>query len=310
MRYNNNAALSPFVTTVGTDQTLTKPLLDAETGGVTRLCYGPEYRRHNLRFFIRMPSLKEAETLPVPMGHDRSSVTFEPYMLVMPNPMPSSVTAEFYRIIGPEGPGKVGKRKLHLWTPEIDTAIYPSLVIHMPTMKPDDTLELHGTSFWHNPRRRARSPQAFVDYPPGWDPPPPVTTYTPLQILVMIRMKWLPNGRQRHRTDYVHGSPLHAPAPPAPPLYGEPERQRIEPGAEHVGVFLSSGDQPLPALEDSLHHGARQVAGGAAQPGFAEPARALHPASVGSVGLASRHADQVAPLGLGDLDGRIDDQRE
>jgi hypothetical protein len=222
------------VTTVGTDQTLTKPLLDADTGGVTRLCAGPEYRRHNLRFFLRMPSEDEAEKLPCPMGFDRKSVTFEPYMLVLPNPLPHNVTAQFYRINTPDGRGKIGKRKLHLWHPEVDTAIYPSLAVNVGSLQPGQPLELHGTSYWYNPRSGRRttrqSTQTFVNAAPDWMPPPPVVTYSPFQILVMIRMKWLPATAQDHRTEYVSGSPIHAPAPAMPPLYPDPAPFTPSPG--------------------------------------------------------------------------------
>ena len=141
-------------------------------------------------------------------------------MLVLPNPMPESVTGRFYRITGPEGKGKIGKKTLHTWRPEVDTAIYPSYRIEIASMRPGQTMELYATSYWYNPRN-SRSKQVMVRPPPEWNPPPSVHTYTPFQILVMIKMKWLPKRTPRHRTEYVSGSPLHSPAPAAPPIHGD-----------------------------------------------------------------------------------------
>jgi hypothetical protein len=221
--------MSSFVTTVGTDQTMSMPLLDAETGGITRLISGPDYRRNSLRYFLRMPDKDEAEKLPCPMGFDRNSITFEPYLIVAPNPIPDCVTAQFYRITGPEGRGKIGKRKIHLWQSQIDTGIYPCHPIQIHSLRPGQTMEIEGNSFWFNPRRTRRAGQVYVAASPEWSPAPPIKTFVPFQLLVMVKMKWLPKNVAKGHTEYVHGSPLQAPAPAPPPIHGDIQLDDFKP---------------------------------------------------------------------------------
>lgn len=205
-----NQALEPFIHTVGTDGTLTLPLLDAKTNGIVQLVSGPLYARNALRFYVRMPSLKESCQYPRPMQYDPDTIRFEPKMLLFNTWLPSDITGHLYRISGPEGGQKLAKTKFHHWTPNEETIIYPAIRIQYPFLKPEQILEFEGVSYWKNPlnNRKSKSTQGVC----------PVNQYVknhvPVQFLMIVKFSWLPRKSVTSpRVHYVKGSPLLMPSP-------------------------------------------------------------------------------------------------
>jgi len=194
---------SPFQTIIGSNSTITMPLLDAKTNGMTTLYVGPEYGRNSFRFYARMPEQDQAETYPAPFQFDRSSITFTPKYLIIQTPMPFDLDGKIYRLSGPDGTHHLSKKRLSRWTPNQETVVYPSLPISMPSLKPGQTVEFDGVSYWRGKGSYARSRRSHTRMPP-----PPVKMPYPVHFLLMLEMIWLPKRAPRHRVEIVSGSPL------------------------------------------------------------------------------------------------------
>jgi hypothetical protein len=208
-----------FVTTVGTNGTMVFPLLDARNAGIPTFIVGPSYRRNGIRFYARMPSVDEAERLPSPMGYDRRSVTFEPVLLYIDGPLPPHCTGEFHRVMSGKNRGKMDKKPLHKWYPLEDTAIYPAAQINIPTLRPDETIEFEGSSYWYNPKQATRTvsqrPSMYRPYSQP-EPPPSIESQRPVSLMLLVKLKWLPNDVKKKNIQVVEGSPIDFVNPPQP----------------------------------------------------------------------------------------------
>jgi hypothetical protein len=230
-----NEVFEQFITTVGTNGTLTLSLLDAETGGIPALVAGPGYRRNPIRFFAKMPNLKEAERLPAPLRCDRKTVSFAPISIVLDSPLPPHYTASFHRMIGGKEKGSLAKRAVHMWSPLEDTALYPAIAIRMPSIKPGETIEIEGVSYWYNERRTRRQNNPY-HYPLPAESPPPVISRMPVSLRILIKMTWLPMETGKKRIQVVDGSPLQE-SPYAFPM--DPPRNE----ADHEPISMPEARQ-------------------------------------------------------------------
>lgn len=224
-----------FVTTVGTNGTITFPLQDAANAQIPVLPIGPHYRRNPFRFFVKMPSKEEAEKLPAPLRFDRKTVTFEPLQLYIGGPLPPHCTAKFTRVMSGTYKGKINKKPLHQWTTQVDTTIYPAAPIELPALRPGEIIEFEGVSWWYNarpPRAGQRVRTNPFAYPQPPEPPPNIAMRMPVHLMLLVKMKWLPKEVRRKNIRVVQGSPIdwtvspsaispEAPAPevqtPSPP---------------------------------------------------------------------------------------------
>ncbi len=227
-------AFQPFVTTVGADGTLVIPLTDASNAGITVLIVGPGYKRNGVRYFVKMPDLKEARrNLPVPIGYNRDSVTFEPKALVVSAPLPAHCTIAFVRIRHGSEKGKITKKAAHLWSPLDETALYPAATIQIPPLSPGETLDIEGTTYWFNDRnyrkRQSKSP-LHIPHPP--EPPPEVKSLLPGSFQLLVKLHWLPNELRKRSFTYVSGSPLG----------GTPQSGSV--GTEPAPTFVDPEEEP------------------------------------------------------------------
>lgn len=200
-----------YVTTVGTNGTMSFPLLDAQSGGLPLLVVGPDFTRNTIRFFVKMPDLEEAMRLPAPMKYDRSTVTFEPVMLYLDGPLPPHCTMKFHRVVCGKERGKLNKAPAHLWEPQNETAIYPANRVQAPTMRCGNTIEFEGVSFWFNSREQDRKKEPkrnIFHWPPPPEPPPPVKMTHPVSLMLLVKMHWIPKGSQKKSFRIVNGSPV------------------------------------------------------------------------------------------------------
>lgn len=229
------SAFEQYVTTIGTNGTMSFPVLDASNGGLPLLVVGPGYARNGVRFFVRMPTREEASQYPAPMNVDRKSVRFEAVMLYLSAPMPLHYTVEFTRVISGTERGRMKKHPAHLWCPDNDSAIYPANKITIPTMKCEDMIEFEGTSYWFNAkeresRRERRNP---LYWPPPPEPPPPVRTVQTISLMLLVKMHWIPMSSvaMRKNVRVVEGSPIDWVSSGTPPEPIPAERV-IEPSAQ------------------------------------------------------------------------------
>jgi len=206
-----------FVTTVGSNGTMTLPLRDATNAGITTLHVGPLYRRNPVRFFAKMPTLEEATRLPCPLKNDRNSITFDPLFVYLGGPLPPHCTVEFGRVMSGKNRGKMNKKPVHRWNPLEETVIYPAATIQIATLRPSETIELEGVSWWYNakPPRAGQRNHSFM-YPLPAEPPPQTRSMHPVQLMLLVRLKWLPKESSRKQFRVVKGSPLDHTAPSMP----------------------------------------------------------------------------------------------
>lgn len=228
-----------FITTVGTNGTLTFPLRDAANASITTLRVGPGFRRNPIRFFAKMPTKEESIKLPAPLTSDRDSVTFEPIMLYIGGPLPPHGTAKFSRILGGDHRGKINKHPLHRWQPQEDTTIYPASSIEIPSLRPGENIEFEGVSWWWNtqePRRgtRREQPHPFA-FPLPPEPPPNVAMMMPVNLMLLVRMKWLPKEIAKKHFRVVKGSPVSWTQTPMPMNPEAPAPDIPEPAQERSG---------------------------------------------------------------------------
>jgi hypothetical protein len=203
-----------YTTTVGSNRTATMSLLDAETGGMPRLIAGPGTRINNVRFYLRMPEEKECDQFPAPMGFDRRSITFEPFVLFIQGALPFNTTCKFYRITSPDGNGKINKLEIHKWTNLPETATYPGISIQVPSLRPNQIIEIEGASAW-------RKSKYFHQ-----ETAPIIQTYIPVSILALVKMKWIPLQNKKRSIEIVRGDPIlhpHSPVMDADPILQDAE---------------------------------------------------------------------------------------
>jgi hypothetical protein len=211
IRRGRHQVFDNFVTTVGTNGTITFPLRDAENSGITTLRVGPGYRRTPIRFFVKMPSREEAAKLPAPLKSDRETVTFEPLLLYVGGPLPPHCTAKFTRVLGGDHRGKIKKKPLHHWSPLEDTTIYPAAPIELPSLRPGEAIEFEGVSWFFNARPPRAGQQQRINpfaYPLPPETPPDIAMRQPVHLMLLVKMKWLPKEMGKSRFRVVQGSPV------------------------------------------------------------------------------------------------------
>ena len=179
------------------------------------LMVGPSYRRNPVRYFATMPNIEEAENLPAPLGYDKRSVSFQPIIVILDGPLSHGCTVEFIRILCKGERGKISKKPLHQWSPLDDTSIYPAQAIQIAPLKPGDTLELEGVSYWVRAQKRSQRKKGNFQLPAMTETPPQITTRSVVHLQVLIKMSWLPTSKSRGFR-VVNGSPLDWPRPPSP----------------------------------------------------------------------------------------------
>lgn len=211
MNGQRHQVFDSFVTTVGTNGTISFPLRDAGTAHIPTLRVGPQYRRNAVRFFAKMPTKEEASRLPAPLKCDRSSVTFEPVMLYIGGPLPPHCTAMFTRVLAGKNRGKMSKKPIHQWAPQTDSLIYPAATIQLPALRPEEAIEFEGVSWWYNarpPRAGQRQRLNPFAYPLPPEPPPDIDSLHPVQLMLLVRMKFLPRTVGKKKFRVVQGSPV------------------------------------------------------------------------------------------------------
>lgn len=228
-----NAAFQPFVTTVGADGTMVMPLSDASSSGIPILIVGPGYSRNAVRYFVTMPDKEEAvRHLPVPIGYNRESVTFEPRALIVSGPLPFHCTVMFIRIRAGSDKGKISKKAAHLWSPLDNTALWPAIPLNMPPLSPGETLDFQGTSYWYNDSNyKNRKAKSVLTFPLPPEPPPQVLTKMPASLQLLVKLHWLPNDTRKRQFSFVNGSPIGHESDTrqadtgAPPVYKDPKKR-------------------------------------------------------------------------------------
>lgn len=220
----------PFITTIGTNGTITMPLLDAKTGGPPILVIGPVYKRNAFRFFAKMPSLEDAAQLPAPITADRMTVSYEPLLVYQDGPLPPHATGHIYRVVAGREKGKMPKKDFHLWDPDENTAIYPAAKIRIPTLKPDEVIEFEGVSHFFNPETPKYSQKGKPLNPFHWvvmpEDPPAVELHAAMMFRLLVKLHFLPLRHSKKRYHVVEGNPVQwAHAPVTPPRETEPEHQ-------------------------------------------------------------------------------------
>lgn len=241
----SRSAFEQYVTTVGTNGTMSFPVLDAASGGLPLLVVGPDYQRNGIRFFVKMPDREEAMRLPAPMKYDRSTVTFEPVMLYLDGPLPPHCTMKFHRVISGKERGKLKKKPAHLWEPQDATAIYPANTLQMPTLRCSDVIEFEGVSYWFNAREsKRRTPKRNIfHWPPPPEPPPPVKMANPVSLMLLVKMHWIPKAAKRKSFRVVEGSPVDWVSTPGAPEPVAAERM-MNPTPDPGSRGASSGEDP------------------------------------------------------------------
>lgn len=201
-----------FVTTVGTNGTITMPLVDAKTGGTATIVTGPGLHRNGLRYFSRMPKLEECDNIPAPMSADRSSITFHPTLLYIDGPLPPNATCSIFNVHSNGEKGKISKLPIHEWTAVKETGIYPARPFSASFLKPGQIIEFDGTSWFLNPRPTRGKKAANNALNWHWSPirmePPAVKIVSPLRLLLMLEVSFLPKTGDRKRFKCVEGSPI------------------------------------------------------------------------------------------------------
>lgn len=232
-----NPAFSPFLTTVGTNGTLTMSLVDANTSQIACLRAGNGYKRHPFRFFAKMPEREEAERFPSPLSYDRSTVTFVPTLLVLDQPLPPHFTAGFTRVVTLKGDlGKLTKTAIHCWRPELESHLFPAARIECSSLRPGETVEFEGVSYWYNSTtkmRGARARDGFLSRAPS-ERPPSTEMRQAVSLRLFITMSWLPLHVDNRGFQVVQGDPLHhaSPAPVSTPWAPAPTFEPYAPPLE------------------------------------------------------------------------------
>lgn len=214
---------APFVS-VSTNGMLAIPLLDAETAGTCCLAVGPLHRRNAFRWFCKMPEMMEAEALPTPMGRDRTSITFEPLMLVLDSPLPPHMTACITRTTRGKEVARVKKVELHKWKPAIETGIYPVNIVEAASMRPGEIIEFEGVSWWYSQKEKGNK-RHFL--PP--ERLPEMRTRMPVSLRLLMKLRWLPLSTANRNIRIVDGDPLRV-AQPISPIVDNWEYEMDRPG--------------------------------------------------------------------------------
>lgn len=202
-----------FVTTVGTNGTIAMPLFDSE-GGIPLMRIGPGFDRNSVRFFVKMPELDDVGHLPAPMNADRKTVTFEPRFVFINSPIPMNCEAKFTRIISGKEKGKMTKKEISKWQANQETTIYPAANISMAALRPGDTIELEGVSYFKRERiksyaeRKREKKNLFAWSGGGNAPPPNAEMRHPIGMVLLVKLNYLPKTGARKKYRVVEGSPL------------------------------------------------------------------------------------------------------
>lgn len=202
-----------MTTTVGTNGTISMPLFDS-SGGIPLLRIGPVYERHSIRYFVKMPDLEDAGHLPAPMNADRNTITFEPCFVYISSPIPPGCNAKFLRAVSGNTKGKITKKPIRKWTSNESSTIYPVGSIQIPQMRPGDTIELEGVSFFQSAKKTSYAQRKKQRLNPfAWSsqfsiPPPQSEMTHPLSIQLLVKLHYLPKTGSKKRYKVVEGSPL------------------------------------------------------------------------------------------------------
>ncbi len=213
-----------FVTTVGQDKKVSLPVLDARTNSYSAALVGPRDRRNAIRWFVRMPEIEEAERFPCPMGYDRRTIRFEPFMLYVDSPIPPRTSVTFTRVIcGPEN-GTIGKMSIDQWAASREEAIYwPAMPFSIGSVAPDQVVEFVGTSWWRKTPGKKRL-EAWQPVERG----PQLEEERIMSVYCLVRMSWLPAKTRQSRSQFQFAPKAAGRAPVAPVGARAPRVQATE----------------------------------------------------------------------------------
>lgn len=216
------------VVTVGRDGNLSIPVVDARTNTMASAIVGPKDRRNAIRWFVRIPTIDEAERFPCPMGYDRKTVRFEPYLLYVDSPIPLRTQVSFHKVIcGPEV-GRISKTTIDMWSPTPqETILWPALPFSVGSVAPGQVVEFIGSSWWRRSQGRKRlDPWEQIERGPQFE------ETRMMSMNCLVRMSWLPAqvgrtkfqfvpGKAAQKTPTAHVDPRMPRAPSAPKDLGQ-----------------------------------------------------------------------------------------
>lgn len=225
--------------TVGGDGKLSIPVLDSRTNDFAAALVGPRDKRNAIRWFVRMPEADEAEKLPCPMGYDRRSVRFEPYMIYIDSPIPPRTSIVFHKVVCGSEVGKIDKSPADQWRPSPDTICWPALEFSIGSVAPGQAVEFIGSSWWRrSPGRKRMDAWEPLERGPQFEEP------RVMSACCLVRMSWLPARPAKARFQFVpKAASGRAPTVPVdrrnprPPLQEEqpsPERPPEDPASSTV----------------------------------------------------------------------------
>lgn len=200
-----------LVVTVGRDGNLSIPVVDARTNSMAMALVGPKDRRNAVRWFVRLPTLEESERFPCPMGYDRKTIRFEPFLLYVDSPIPHRTMVSFHKVMCGSEVGKIDKTTLDRWMPTPQETIHwPALSLSIGAVAPNQVVELLGSSWWRKgPGKKRLDTWEIPDRGPQFE------EQRILSVYCLVKMSWLPAQVGKTKFQFVPGKATHKP-PVAP----------------------------------------------------------------------------------------------
>lgn len=222
---------------VDSGPTLVLPLIDSRTGGSAVAHIGPNIRANPFRWFIKLPDKEDAERLPAPMGFDRESIRFEPFLLYLDQMLPNRTHVTVDRVLCGSEAGSIQKTPMEKWLPVTETVHWPAIYFHMTALAPGQIIEFLGSSRWRRaPLKNKVDPWEKMTSGPALSEP------RVLSVQCMIRLSWLPKMSQRQKIKISKGNPA-ADAPVAPVATAWAREWRMEEKSPVSDSKVESSDE-------------------------------------------------------------------
>ena len=190
------ASMQPSQPNVIGNRRLRAYLANSDDNGPAKLIIGPGTKSHNIQLYAKMPTREQLEKVPLPMGMDRESLTFNVNRIIHMGTLPPHVGCVVYWVMTKHGYGKVDDTDIHAWERNAETAGNPALLVDCPPLLPGDWIAIEMRTSYRTKRARSREKVLELSTNQNTDIPT-MATYFTTSLVLDAELRGLPTKLQR-----------------------------------------------------------------------------------------------------------------